>query len=198
MSEKENENDPKRALREIRRRAFFSRSGGALGSMALASLSPGSGLSADVSHFPAKAKRIISLFMHGGPSQLDLFDQKPGLKNHHGQELPPSVRDQQRLTGMTSSQKSFPITSSLFRFGRYGSGGAWVSELLPQIAGIVDDLCIIRSMYTEAINHDPAVTLLQTGHQQPGRPSFGAWASYGLGSDNSDLPTFIAMISRGS
>ncbi|HND54448.1 MAG TPA: DUF1501 domain-containing protein, partial [Pirellulaceae bacterium] len=149
-------------------------------------------------HFQARVRRVIYLFMHGGPSQVDLFDYKPGLASLNGQELPASVRGAQRLTGMTSGQKTLPIAASAFRFARHGASDAWVSELLPELAKRVDDLCIIRSMHTEAINHDPAVTLLQTGHQQPGRPSFGAWASYGLGSENEKLPTFLVMISRGS
>jgi hypothetical protein len=149
-------------------------------------------------HFAPKAKRVIYLFMHGGPSQLDLFDHKPDLRRRHGEELPASLRGTQRLTGMTSGQKAFPVTASLFQFARHGRSGAWVSELLPHTAGIVDELCFIRSMHTEAINHDPAVTLLQTGHQQPGRPSFGSWASYGLGSENRDLPAFTVLLSRGS
>lgn len=180
------------------RRAFLAQSGLGLGGLALATMLPQTGGAASLSHFPAKAKCVISLFMHGGPSQLDLFDHKPGLKALHGQELPSSVRGAQRLTGMTSGQKAFPVTASAFQFAQHGSNGAWVSELLPQTAGMVDDLCIIRSMHTEAINHDPAVTLLQTGHQQPGRPSFGAWASYGLGRDTENLPAFVVMISRGS
>jgi hypothetical protein len=141
---------------------------------------------------------VIYLFMHGGPSQLDLFDHKPDLRRRHGEELPATLRGTQRLTGMTSGQQAFPITASLFQFARHGRSGAWVSELLPHTAGIVDELCFIRSMHTEAINHDPAVTLLQTGHQQPGRPSFGSWASYGLGSENRDLPAFTVLLSRGS
>jgi uncharacterized protein (DUF1501 family) len=177
------------------RRQFLNRSGLSLGGVALASLL--SDASAKT-HFAPRAKRIIYLFMHGGPSQLDLFDHKPELKNLHGQELPASVRGNQRLTGMTSGQKSLPVTSSLFRFARHGESGAWISELLPHTARIVDELCIIRSMHTEAINHDPAVTYLQTGHQQPGRPSFGAWLSYGLGAESSDLPAFVVMVSRGS
>jgi uncharacterized protein (DUF1501 family) len=177
------------------RRQFFTRAGLGLGGIALASLCSEANAA---THFAPQAKRIIYLFMHGGPSQLDLFDHKPGLKKLHGQELPASVRGDQRLTGMTSNQKSLPITSSIFQFARHGESGAWVSELLPHTAQIVDDLCIIRSMNTEAINHDPAVTYLQTGHQQPGRPSFGAWLSYGLGSDSSDLPAFVVMVSRGS
>lgn len=180
------------------RRTFLQRSGVGLGGVALATMWPNPGWTASKPHFPAKAKRVISLFMHGGPSQLDLFDHKPGLKALHGQELPSSVRGTQRLTGMTSGQKSFPVTSSAFRFSQHGRTGIWVSELLPHTAGIVDEMCIVRSMHTEAINHDPAVTLLQTGHQQPGRPCFGAWASYGLGRDSKNLPAFVVMISRGS
>ena len=149
-------------------------------------------------HFAPRAKRIISLFMHGGPSQLDLFDHKPNLKKLHGQELPASVRGDQRLTGMTSGQKTLPIASSLFEFAQHGHSGAWISELLPHTAQIADELCIVRSLHTEAINHDPAVTYLQTGHQQPGRPSFGAWLTYGLGSESRDLPAFVVMVSRGS
>jgi hypothetical protein len=187
------------------RRQFFSRSSSGIGAAALASLLSPSLFAADPMkgilgqpHFAPKAKRDIYLFMHGGPSQIDLFDHKPGLRALHGQELPASVRGTQRLTGMTSNQKMLPITSSLFNFARHGQSGAWVSELLPHTAGIVDDLCFIRSLHTEAINHDPAVTYLQTGHQQPGRPSFGAWTSYGLGSENKNLPSFVVLISRGS
>lgn len=170
-------------------------SGLGIGGIALGSLL---GDSAAGTHFLAKAKRVIYLFMHGGPSQLDLFDDKPQLKKLHGQEIPASVVGDQRLTGMTSGQASKPVTASLFRFAQHGESGASVSELLPHTAKIVDDLCIIRSMHTEAINHDPAVTYLQTGHQQPGRPSFGAWLSYGLGTESHDLPAFVVMVSRGS
>ncbi|HUE71173.1 MAG TPA: DUF1501 domain-containing protein [Pirellulaceae bacterium] len=177
------------------RRQFLKASGLGLGGIALASLCSETDAA---THFAPQAKRVIYLFMHGGPSQLDLFDHKPGLKKLHGQELPASVRGDQRLTGMTSGQESLPVTSSIFRFARRGESGAWISELLPHTACIVDELCIIRSMHTEAINHDPAVTYLQTGHQQPGRPSFGAWISYGLGSESSDLPAFVVMVSRGS
>ena len=179
------------------RRRFLQQSGLTVGSLALASLLEGSE-GGRVGHRVAKAKRIISLFMHGGPSQLDLFDHKPTLRQHHGEELPASVRGEQRLTGMTSGQKSLPVTASGFRFTRHGQFGTWVSEVLPETAKIVDELCIVHSMHTEAINHDPALTLLQTGHQQPGRPSFGAWASYGLGSENSNLPAFVVLLSRGS
>lgn len=182
----------------LQRRQFLCQSGLSLGSMALASLLQNTGSAAGVRRTPIAAKRIIYLFMHGGPSQLDLFDHKPGLQRLHGTELPASVRGNQRLTGMTSGQQSLPVTASVFRFARHGQSGAWLSELLPQTARVVDQLCIIRSMHTEAINHDPAVTLMQTGHQQPGRPSFGAWLSYGLGSENSNLPAFVVLISRGS
>ena len=184
----------------LTRRQLLGRGATGIGSLALASLlRPGllAGPAA-APHFAPKAKRVIYLFMHGGPSQLDLFDHKPDLRRRHGEELPASLRGTQRLTGMTSGQKAFPVTASRFRFARHGGSGAWVSELLPHTAGIVDQLCFIRSMHTEAINHDPAVTLLQTGHQQPGRPSFGSWASYGLGSENRDLPAFVVLISRGS
>jgi hypothetical protein len=180
------------------RRHLLTQSGFGMGAMAMSSL-----LNAD-SQVPAwqtaapRAKCIISLFMHGGPSQLDLLDHKPHLASRQGQELPESLRTTQRLTGMTSGQKSFPIIPSIFRFSRRGQSGGWVSELLPETGRIIDDLCVIPSMHTEAINHDPAVTLLQTGHQQPGRPSFGAWASYGLGSETSNLPAFIVLLSKGS
>lgn len=199
-------------LQAAARRQFLQRSLGGLGTAALAQLLS-SGLEgvhrarADESkrvsaqtkpHFAPSAKRVIYLFMHGGPSQLDLFDYKPELQRHHGEELPDSVRQGQRLTGMTSGQKSFPVVASSFTFQRHGQAGAWVTELLPHLARQVDDLCIVRSMHTEAINHDPAVTYLLTGHQQPGRPSLGSWLSYGLGSENADLPAFVVLLSRGS
>ena len=180
----------------LQRRQFITNSGLSLGGLALGALMRGDATAA--THFAPKAKRVIYLFMHGGPSQLDLLDHKPGLKKLHGQELPASVRGDQRLTGMTSGQKSLPITASMFKFARHGQSGAWVSELLPHTAKIIDEICVIRSMHTEAINHDPAVTLLQTGHQQPGRPSFGSWLSYGLGCESRDLPAFVVMVSRGS
>src|SRR5262245_46235083 len=157
-------------LLALTRRAFLQRTASGVGTLALASLLGRSSLAAavrPVPHFAPKAKRVIYLFMHGGPSQLDMFDHKPGLRAMHGKDLPESIRKTQRLTGMTSGQKAFPVTSSIFNFKQHGRNGAWVSELLPHTAGIVDDLCIVRSMYTEAINHDPAVTYLQTGHQQP-------------------------------
>jgi len=182
---------------ELTRRQLFGRASAGIGGAALATLL-GEGRSFAAPHFAPKAKRVIYLFMHGGPSQLDLFDHKPGLKKLHGQEFPASVLGDQRLTGMTSGQKSKPVTASLFDFKQHGQSGAWMSELLPHMGRVADELCLIRSMNTEAINHDPGVTLLQTGHQQPGRPSFGAWASYGLGSENASLPAFVVLISRGS
>lgn len=182
----------------LSRRQFFGRSAAGIGTAALSSLLTPQLFANSVTHHAPRAKRVIYLFMHGGPSQLDLFDYKPQLKNQHGQELPDSVRMGQRLTGMTSGQKSFPVVSSMFSFAQSGHSGTWMSELLPRLSGVVDDLCIVRSMHTEAINHDPAVTFLQTGHQQPGRPSFGSWLSYGLGSENEDLPAFVVLISRGS
>ncbi len=183
------------------RRALLSRGAAGIGGLALASL-----LSEDVwaggvlpsIPFAAKAKRIIYLFMQGGPSQLDLFDPKPGLAKRHGEELPDSVRKGQRLTTMTSKQTTLPVAASPFKFAQHGQSGAWMSELLPHLSKVSDELCIIRSMHSEAINHDPAITFLQTGHQQPGRPSFGAWMSYGLGTENRDLPAFTVLISRGS
>ena len=183
------------------RRQFFGRTATGIGSLALASLLNENSFANGVlrgTHFAPKAKRIIYLFMQGGPSQLDLFDPKPGLAKRHGEELPDSVRMGQRLTTMTSKQSSLPVAPSPFKFAQHGQSGAWMSELLPHMAKVSDELCIIRSMNSEAINHDPAITFLQTGHQQPGRPSFGAWMSYGLGTENRDLPAFVVLISRGS
>jgi hypothetical protein len=136
--------------------------------------------------------------MSGGPSHIDLFDYKPKLRDHHGEELPGSVRMGQRITGMTSGQKSFPCVAPMFTFAQHGESGTWISELLPHTASIVDQIAIIKSVNTEAINHDPATTYIQTGSQQPGRPSLGAWLSYGLGSENDSLPAFIVMVSQGS
>ncbi len=179
------------------RRDWLKRSAGGFGATALAAILADDGF-ATPPHRTPNARSIISLFMHGGPSQVDLLDDKPKLREWHGQELPASVRGTQRLTGMTSGQASLPLTASAFRFAQHGDCGTWVSELLPHTAGVVDDLCLIRSVTTEAINHDPAVTYLQTGHQQPGRPSFGAWVSHGLGRANDNLPAFIVLLSRGS
>jgi len=190
------------------RRHFFGRSAVGIGAAALGSLlNPGifSALASSSEqrfplsqpHFPAKAKRVIYLFMAGGPAQMDLLDYKPTLDKLHGEELPASVRMGQRLTGMTSGQKSFPVVKSLFKFSQHGKSGTWVSELLPNISKIVDDVCIIKTVNTEAINHDPAITFIQTGFQQPGRPCMGSWLSYGLGTTNQNLPAFIVMISNG-
>ncbi|HCP11998.1 MAG TPA: sulfatase [Planctomycetaceae bacterium] len=180
----------------VGRRGFLSSGAGVPGLAAVGELLRGRAL-ADQSAppQPPRAKRLISLFQSGAPSQLDLFDYKPGLSQWAGSELPESVRQGQRLTGMTSTQASFPIAPSMFRFRQRGSSGAWVSDLLPRTAGIADRLCFIRSMHTEAINHDPAITFVQTGAQLAGRPSLGAWLSYGLGSENQDLPAYVAMIS---
>ncbi|MEO1011026.1 MAG: DUF1501 domain-containing protein [Bacteroidota bacterium] len=147
-------------------------------------------------HYLPKAKRIVYLFQSGGPSQLDMFDYKPKLREMFGKDLPPSVRQGQRLTGMSAEQTVFPIAPSIMDFKQYGESRAWVSELMPHTAEVVDDLCFIKSMQTDAINHDPAITFLQTGNQLPGRPSIGAWLSYGLGSDNDNLPTFITLITK--
>src|ERR1041385_1437731 len=146
-------------------------------------------------HFPAKAKRIIYLFMAGGPSQLDLFDYKPLLNERNGQDLPESVRMGQRLTGMTGYQARLPMAGSIFKFAQHGQSQAWVRELLPQTAKMVDELCFVKSAYTEAINHDPAITFFQTGSQLAGRPSMGAWLSYGLGRGTENLPAFGVFIS---
>ena len=186
----------------LTRRQLFGRAATGIGTAALASLLNPSLLNAGgvlgATHFAPKAKRVIYLFMSGGPSHIDLFDYKPKLKDHHGQELPGSVRMGQRITGMTAGQSTFPCVAPMFKFAQHGKSGAWVSELLPNIAKVVDDIAIVKSVNTEAINHDPATTYIQTGSQQPGRPSLGAWLSYGLGSENQDLPAFIVMISQGS
>jgi hypothetical protein len=183
------------------RRHFFGRGAGAVGLAALSTLLEGDGRAAGAPaapHFAPNARRVIYLFQSGGPPQIELFDYKPGLKSKHGTELPDSVRRGQRLTGMTSGQKSFPVIASKFGFVRRGQAGAWLGELLPHTGRVIDKLCIIRSMHTEAINHDPAITYMQTGSQQPGRPSLGAWLAYGLGSPARDLPAFVVMISHGT
>ncbi len=148
-------------------------------------------------HFAPKAKRIIYLFQGGGPSQMETFDYKPLLEKYNGQELPDSIRMGQRLTAMSATQASFPCVPSMFKFAQHGDSGAWVSELLPHTAKVVDNLCFIKSMFTEQINHDPAVTFAQTGFQLAGRPSLGSWVSYGLGSENADLPAFCVMVTGG-
>jgi hypothetical protein len=148
-------------------------------------------------HHAARAKRVIYLFMAGGPSQMETFDYKPVLRARNGEQLPESIRQGQRLTGMSGNQSSLPLAGSQFGFGRHGSHGTWVSGLLPHTASVVDDLCIVRSMFTEAINHDPAITFLQTGSEIAGRPSIGSWIHYGLGSDNQNLPAFVVLITPG-
>ena len=196
---------------QMNRRHFFSRLSLGIGGAALASML-GVGCAGgrsepavrsafegvlSASHLVPKARRVIYLFQSGGPSQLELFDYKPVLAHRRGEDLPASVRMGQRLTGMTAFQKALPMAPSVYAFNQHGQSGAWISELLPYTAQIADDLCIVRSMYTEAINHDPAITFFQTGSQQPGRPSMGAWLSYGLGSSNENLPTFCVLLSRG-
>ncbi|MCL4177152.1 MAG: DUF1501 domain-containing protein [Verrucomicrobia bacterium] len=193
----------------LSRRDFLNRFGMGLGGMALTHLlSPvrlgasapaavGEGGVLGAPHFAPKAKRIIYLFMAGGPSQLETFDYKPLLNERNGEDLPDSVRMGQRLTGMSGNQSVLPLAGSVYPFRQHGKSGAWVSDLLPHTAGMVDDLCIVRSLYTEAINHDPAITFLQTGSQLSGRPSLGAWLSYGLGSDNENLPSFVVLITPG-
>ena len=169
-----------------------------LKTLALASLADPNLFAAQPAHLAPKARRIIYLTQAGAPSQLDLFDYKPGLQDQFDKDLPDSIRNGQRLTGMTAGQKRFPVAPSHFKFEQHGQSGMWLSELLPRTSHFADEMCLIRSMHTEAINHDPAMTLLQTGHQIGGRPSFGAWVSHGLGSENADLPAFVALISRPS
>ncbi|MBX7126447.1 MAG: DUF1501 domain-containing protein, partial [Cyclobacteriaceae bacterium] len=190
----------------ITRRHFLAKAGLGLGGVALGSLlvpdlfsgsSDEASLPLGIPHFAPKAKRIIYLFQNGAPSQLESFDYKPMLNQMAGQELPASIRMGQRLTGMTANQAKFPLIGSYFKFAQHGQSGAWVSELFPNLARIVDDMCIIKTMHTEAINHDPALTFMQTGAQQGNRPSMGAWLSYGLGSENKNLPAFCVLLSRG-
>lgn len=191
----------------VNRRRFLSNMSLGLGSVALGSLlmpdlfkgslNTEEDLIAGIPHFAPKAKRVIYLFQNGAPSQLESFDYKPRLREMMGQELPASVRGGQRLTGMTANQSSFPLAGSFVDFKQYGESRAWISDLFPYTAKIVDDICIVRSMYTEAINHDPALTFFQTGSQQGNRPSMGSWLSYGLGSENKNLPAFTVLLSRG-
>ena len=192
----------------LTRRAFFARTSVGIGTAALASLvkpdlfadspqiDPQTGGLVGLPHFAPKAKRVIFLHQSGAPSQIELFDYKPQLDKLHGTELPASVRMGQRITGMTSGQSTLPVARSIFKFKQYGQSGTWISELLPHHGKIVDDIAVIRTMHTEAINHDPAITFIQTGFQQPGRPSMGGWVSYGLGSDNQNLPAFVVLISQ--
>ena len=188
------------------RRRFLTGFGMGMGAIGLSDLLCSETQAADVSsltggvlsgtHHAAKAKRVIFLFQSGGPSQIDLLDHKPHLNKVHGQQLPDSVRQGQRLTGMSGNQSSLPLVGSPFKFAQHGEAGQWLSELLPHTAGIADDMCIVNSMYTEAINHGPGVTFIQTGSQFPGRPSMGAWLSYGLGTANQNLPSFVVMVTK--
>jgi Protein of unknown function (DUF1501) len=191
-------------LHILNRRSFLTRSALGLGGIALAELlhaadakkpNPFAGI-LDKPHHAPKAKRIIYLFMSGGPSQLDLFDHKPKLNELNGQDLPESVRMGQRVTGMTGHQARLPLAGSVFKFARHGKSEATVSELMPWTAKIADELCFIKSVHTEHINHDPAITFFQTGHHLAGRPSMGSWLSYGLGSSNENLPAFVVLISK--
>jgi Protein of unknown function (DUF1501) len=189
--------------RALTRRTFLQRSAGGMGLAALGSLL-GNGAQAADAPFPVfpthapKAKRIIYLFQSGAPSQMDLFDPKPAMVAQRGKDLPASIRQGQRLTGMTSGQKNFPVAPTMFQFSQHGHSGMEWSELMPHMAKLSDDWCMIRSMHTEAINHDPAITFMQTGSQLAGRPSMGAWMSYGLGSENSELPGYVVLTSFGS
>ncbi|MEM6347014.1 MAG: DUF1501 domain-containing protein [Bacteroidota bacterium] len=189
------------------RRDFLNKTSLGLGALALGSLmSPGQLMANPLGdptngimgspHFAPKAKRVIYLFQSGGPSQIDLFDPKPILQQRNGEELPESVIGKQRLTGMSAGQKTLPMAGSHFEFKQHGQSGQWISELLPYTAKIADELCIVRSMYTEAINHDPAATFIQTGSQFPGRPSIGSWLSYGLGTENENLPAFCVLVTK--
>jgi len=195
----------------LARRAFLANASHGLGAMALASLLPAPSTRAAESakkpqanslaglpHFPPKAKRVLCLFQSEGFSHVDLFDYKPTLTKHHGEEIPSSVKGTQRLTGMTSRQAKYPVVAPLKDGRLCGHHGTWISDFLPYTQKIADDICIIKSMHTEAINHDPAITYMNTGNQQPGYASMGAWVSYGLGSENENLPAFIAMVSQGS
>ena len=194
-------------LRSETRRQFLGRGVNAVGWAALASIlgegmargddAKGDAASVVLDH-PAKAKQVIYLHMVGGPPQMDLYDYKPKMNDFYDKDLPDSVRMGQRLTGMTSGQARFPVAPSKFKFAQYGKSGMWVSELLPQTAKMVDDMCFIRSMHTDAINHEPAITMMQTGNQVTGRPCLGAWTSYGLGSLNKNLPTFVVQVAKPS
>ncbi|HTS61642.1 MAG TPA: DUF1501 domain-containing protein [Candidatus Acidoferrales bacterium] len=188
-------------MNAITRRHFFGRAATGVGTAALLSLAraenTATGGLPGLPHFKPRARRVIYLFQSGGPSQMELFDYKPRLKEFQGTDLPESIRSGQRLTNMSSAQTSFPVVPSKFSFAQHGQSGAWISELMPHTAGVADDLTFIKSTYTEAINHDPAVTFLQTGSQIAGRPSMGSWVVYGLGSESQDLPAFVVMISPG-
>jgi len=186
----------------LNRRIFLKNSSAAIGATALGSLLQQDASAASPKrvfpNFAPKAKRIIYLFQSGAPSQLDLFDPKPQMEKHRAEDLPASIRKGQRLTTMTSGQKAFPVAPSIFKFAQHGKSGIWLSELLPHLSTVADEMCVVQSMFTEAINHDPAITFCQTGSQLAGRPSIGAWLSYGLGSVNRDLPAYVVMTSFGT
>ncbi len=191
------------AQRDVTRRTFLQRAASGIGLAALGGLlgqraNAAATMLPGFPNFPPKAKRIIYLFQSGAPSQMDLFDPKPALAKHRGEDLPESIRKGQRLTTMTSGQNTFPVAPSIFNFAQHGKSGAWFSDLLPHMAKSADEWAIIRSMHTEAINHDPAITFMQTGSQLAGRPSIGAWMSYGLGSENSELPSYVVLTSFGT
>jgi len=199
-------------LHQQSRRYFLNRMATGLGTLGLASLlneelfaaDPNAGPRNEIGgltslpHYPARASRVIYLFQSGGPAQMDLYDYKPGLRAKFGEDVPRSVYPDERKTTMTSAQLKFPVAPSIFNFKQHGESGTWLSEQLPRLGEVADDLCVVRSMYTEAINHDPAATLMQTGSIIPGRPSIGSWLGYGLGSVSQDLPAFVAMTSRGT
>lgn len=197
--------DLKGLYQSIDRRNFLNKTAMGMGAVALQQLIAPFGATgatleeqvmASLPSIAPKAKRVVFLFMAGGPSQFETFDYKPKLRDLFGSELPDSIRKGQRLTGMSANQSSLPVVPSYYDFKQHGKSGTWVSELLPYTAQVVDELCLIKSMYTEQINHDPAITFFQTGHQLPGRPSIGSWLSYGLGSENKNLPAFIVLISK--
>lgn len=208
-------NDLQKALYDQSRREFLRGSALGLGSIALSNIlgcesadkktpkqSAATGSNDENQplvnpHFVPKAKRVIYLFQSGGPSQMELFDYKPKLYQMHGQEIPASVLGTARVSGMTSNQNGFPLAAPAATFKQFGNNGAWFSDLIPHTAGIADDICIVKSMFTEQINHEPAVIFTQTGNQLSGRPSIGSWISYGLGSLNNNLPSFIVLISKG-
>jgi len=194
-------------MSRMNRRTFITNSAMGIGAMALTSLLGLPQAQASASnmlgggilkkpHVTPRAKRVVFLFQSGGPSQFETFDYKPFLQKHHGEDLPDSVRKGQRLTGMSASQSQLPMVGTPYGFNQYGESGAWVSDLLPYTAEIADDLCIVKSLHTDQINHDPALTFFQTGHQLPGRPSIGSWLQYGLGSENDNLPAFIVLVSN--
>src|SRR5215475_7158676 len=178
----------------ISRRELLAKAGYGLGAAALATLFGRSGYAASgFPNFAPRAKRVIFLFQAGGPSHLDLFDYKPDMKDRFDQDIPPSIFGGQRVTGMVAQQDRFPVVPTMYGFRQYGESGQWLSELLPHTGGIADEICVLRAMYTEAINHDPAITFIQTGSQLPGRPCLGSWIDYGLGSENQNLPAFVVL-----